>query len=153
MYKSLIRKLHKSNSGFTLLELTLVIAVASVVLASSFVFYQFAYLRENGKDVKNIVWNALSTARAYSLSGREDSSWGVAFATSTVTIFKGTTFLGRDTDFDEDFEYRGAVVGGLSEVYFSKRSGTTTGTQSIVVSNDQNSYTFSINGYGRISVE
>lgn len=153
MYKLLTRQKNIRNFGFTLLELMLVISVASIILASSFVFYQYAYLRENGKDVKNIVWNALSTARSYALSNRENSNWGVAFATSTVIIFKGTTFSGRDSNFDELFEYRGAIVSGLTEIYFSKRSATTTGNQSIVVSNDQNSYTFSINSLGRISVQ
>ena len=124
----------QDRHGFTLLELLLVIATFGVLAAITTPVAQIFQVRNDINISANTVVQTIRRAQILSSAVDGDQAWGVYIATSTVTLFQGTSFVSRDTDFDEELDiFSVASVSGLSEIIFDKFSGetTTTGTSTL----------------------
>jgi prepilin-type N-terminal cleavage/methylation domain-containing protein len=89
-------------SGFTLIEVSLVIAIMLVVgfLSEAFPLQLISQMsvRDSASEIRGVLWKAEMNA----LAGREHSSWGVHYDNSTVSLFKGDSYVDRDQSFDEN---------------------------------------------------
>jgi type II secretory pathway pseudopilin PulG len=134
-----IKKINK-NSGVTLLETILVIALVVGIAGMSAPLYQSFQVRNELDVTANTVVQSMRRAQALSQSGEQDSEWGVYMESGSVILFKGTSYLTRDTGFDELFSVKDALVfTGLQEVVFDRLTGVTdsVGTATLTSSTDE----------------
>lgn len=136
----------KTIQGFTLIELLLVIALLTVSAALAVPVYQSFQTKNDVVLAALSIVQAERRAQILSQSGAQDAAWGVKVQTGNVVVFKGASYAGRDTAFDEITTISQTItIGGVNEVVFSKIygipgiSGTTTltaitgDTQTIVI--------------------
>lgn len=111
--------------GLTLLELMVVLGIAALLGAlSTPALYNFLASGYFTNSVEVFV-HTLRTAQSYSVSGRDDSAWGVHFEPGKAVLFKGTDFAARDASFDTQTPLPTAVVvTGWSDLYFNRLRGT-----------------------------
>ena len=110
--------------GFTLIEIMLVIALTLVVgfLVTAFSGRLIAQMAVH--DAAGEFSSAFRKAEAYALSGRQHSAWGVHYADSNITLFKGDSYAEHDHSYDEVTTIdRQIAVTGFSEVIFSQPYG------------------------------
>ena len=123
------------TQGFTLIEVIIVLAIISTVstiaVFSGLESYR-QYLYHNDRD---LLVTLLLHARAQSMGNIcvgptcvDGVSHGVAVVPSGYILFQGSTFALRDPSSDGFFERNPhSISSGVTEVVFTKVSGTTTG--------------------------
>ena len=139
--------LKNNQSGLTIVEILVVLAIFGLILSMSFFSYkswQRQILVNNTKDeIKSVLIRAQQSATA----AASNRAWGVHFETSTYTLFPGDFYNQSDPDNKiwslhgvEIFESYNAVSDGAGgygpDVVFDKFHGTTynTGTVNIIIS-------------------
>lgn len=141
------------QAGFTLIELLLSVTIIGILAGLSLPVYE-SFARRNDLEVTTqSVVAAVRRAEVYARSVRGDSVWGVAFQSTGVTLYKGSTYASRDTSFDEIVEMPGSIsVSGLSEVQFAKMSGSpsTSGTVTFT-STTNDTRVITLNAKGMVS--
>ncbi len=146
--------MRKKNQSFafTIIEILFVFFLVGVVISLSVSQYQKFSVRNDLEVATNTITQNLRRAQLLAQSGREDSDWGVKIASSTSTIFQGSSFATRNTDHDEISTLAGTITpSGNSETIFNKLTGFPTATTSITLtSKDGDSHTININTKGRI---
>lgn len=145
-------KIRKKQWGVTLVELLLVIAIvtslsaATVPIASSFLVRN--YLHDSSDELMSLLYSA----RINSISNKNNSSWGVSVVTPQMTLFKGSSFAGRDTAFDQSFDIPGSISVTNDEITFDQHTGNADAATSFsVTSNTGDSKTININEVGNIN--
>lgn len=138
--------------GFTLIEMALTVAMVGII-STSVLGFSLIVLRSN--DLENAVTvttETLRRAQTLARSGFNDDAWGVRIQPELVTLFKGGSYLMRDSSFDEISALPPAVVpSGLSEIIFSKSTGFPTTTGTIILTHEVIAPRFlAINGVGMI---
>lgn len=138
--------------GFTLVELMLSLAILGVLAGLSLPAY-LSYVNRNelGLNTENLA-SMLRRAQTYSRGMNGDSAWGVAVRPGSVTLFKGTAYVSRDTTYDESISLSSNTsISGLSEIYFSKLSALPNTSGSFNLSSSNEIRTVSINAKGMVS--
>lgn len=142
----------KNNRGFTFVEMILVVALISIVTGMSVVFYS-RFINQNAvlNTVDQLV-GELHKAQIYAMSGKQNSNWGVNYASQTITLYSGTSYVARNTAFDEKFNVNGTVsVSGLSDLNFARVTGIPTVSPTITISGGNNTKTVTVSSQGGIS--
>ena len=127
----------KKNSGITIIELLLVVAIISIIGLMSASFYS-RFLTQNAvANTTDQLVSSFRKAQIYSMMGKQNSSWSVNYGgtPNTITFYLGTPFAGHNTAFDEKFSISSNIsVTGITDVNFAKRTGlpNTTGTTNII---------------------
>lgn len=83
-----------AKSGFTLLEISISIAILALIGALSLVSFTNS---RNVRDLTTSGQNALSIlrlAQSKALAGEDNSTWGVHLETAQFVLFRGTTYAG-----------------------------------------------------------
>lgn len=143
-----------SSLGFTLLEVVLVIGIMSALIALSTVSIA-RFQQKNDLDLA--ATNAVDALRLVEERARGvdgDASWGVQFATGTITVFRGNSFAGRDSAYDEVTALNGDIVAsGTVEYVFARFAATTTnaGTTTLTHQGLGESRDVGVNAKGTIS--
>ena len=141
-----------SLAAFTIIEMLLTIALISIIAGFSVPVYRNLHTKNYlDLDVHTIVQFLRNTqihARAMTL----DSSWGLKIQNSSIIMFKGSDYAGRDADFDKVFNLAGSISSsGLEEIIFDKFSGEVQNSGSITLSTPNQQYrTISISKPGLI---
>lgn len=139
-------------AGFTLLELLLSVVLIGMIMGISLPVYE-SFTRRNDLDLaaQNIV-NSVRRAQTYARAVKGDSVWGVAVQPSGITLFKGASFAGRDTAFDEAVVLPGSIVpSGSSEIAFAKLSAAPLAAGAFTLtSNTNDARTVTINAEGMV---
>ncbi len=128
------------NKGFTLLEILLVIATITILAGIAIPVYAHLQVRNDLDVATNTTLSTLRRAQILSQAVDGDITWGVKLQTSGIILFKGVSYAGRDTNFDEDFSLNGNVTPtGITEIVFSKLLGipNTTGTLTLTNTNSE----------------
>ena len=136
MLKNLANNLHYYSAtrvvskGFSLFELILVIALISMVVGIGAPVFQNLQVQNELELAAQHLVHALRRAQAHARAVDGDSEWGVMIDTASITLFKGSSFAGRDGDFDSSTSVNGITSSGDTEIVFDKLSGfpQTTGT-------------------------
>lgn len=113
-----------NKTGFTLVEMILVLAMLAILFSMASPFYQ-KYQSKNDLDLA-VISVAQNLRRAQTLAQAVDnnSSWGLYLQSGSLTVFRGTSYLTRDSGFDEKISMPDVVVpSGLNEVIFAKFTG------------------------------
>lgn len=141
-----------NQAGFTLLELLTSVAILTIVAGLSLPVYQ-SFVGRNDLDLSvQTVTSMIRRAETYARSGKTDTSWSVAIQSGVVTIFQGTSYVTRNTAYDETYDLPDSVTpSGLSEIQFSelKAAPNTTGTITLT-SNTNDTRTLTLNAKGMV---
>ncbi len=151
---SLNKKSQKFLTGFTLIEILLVIIILAVLAGSaipiSINFYKTQQLDTHAKGVVQ----ALRRAQLKAMSIESDSIFGVYLTDDNYILFKGSSFDIRDISYDEVFDLPQIItVSGIQEITFSKFEGMPNTIGNIILNNNGNTRTISINKMGRLNLE
>lgn len=114
----------KSLTGFTLIELMIVVALiimfSALTLPMSFSFFQEATLKDQVRNIEN----SLRKAQAMAITGRGDSSAGVKITQSECIIFEGESFEKRREEVDIIIPFPVTLsISGADEIVFQKSTG------------------------------
>ena len=146
--------MYSDTRGFTLFELIIVIVVIST-LAFMSVGVTVNALKKNQIFVEtDQIANILRVAQSRSISGTQDDVWGVHLTGTTYTLFRGATYATRDPTYDELHALpAGIVASGLVDIIFEFRTGKTSNTGTITITDVENgtTRTLTINNNGRIT--
>jgi len=120
--------------GFTLLEMLLSITIIGILVGLSTPVYRSFLVRNDVDITLQSVANTIRRAQTYARGVSGDSVWSIEVQSSTITLFKGTVFASRDTNYDEVIDMPGNVTAsGLSEVQFTKFTGKPNTSGNIVL--------------------
>lgn len=119
------------RSGFTLIEVLVAISISLLIISVSFSVFS-SFNRDRAMDVgrENIV-SMLKIARSNTLASKDDDVYGIHFASSTVTLFKGSNYVSSDSNnivhtFPRFIEISVIdLIGGGSDVIFNRLTGET----------------------------
>lgn len=144
----------KSQHGFTLLEVLLSVAVI-VILAGLSIPVYMSFNNQNDLDLAaQSLAESWRRAQVYSRGVKSDDQWGVSVQPGKITLFRGATYSGRDTSYDEDTTISSSLTtGGLGEVVFAKLDATpsVTGDVTLTQTNTNQTRTVSINAKGMVN--
>lgn len=141
------------SRGFSLIEVLLSVAIIGMLAGLSLPIYQ-SFQNRNELDIATqSLASALRRAQIYTRGVSGDSQWGVRVQSASITLFKGTSFAGRDTAFDEITTIpSNIVIGGDPEVVFAKLSGKPDAAGSTTLTGLNNeARTVTINAEGMVS--
>lgn len=129
------------------------IAAIGIIAGISVPIYQSFQVR-NDLDIATItIAQTLRRAQALSQSVDGDTSWGVFIQSGSITLFKGVSYAGRDTNFDEVFDVPTSIIpSGLYEIVFVKFTGLPQTDGAITLtSNTNETRIITINAKGTVS--
>jgi prepilin-type N-terminal cleavage/methylation domain-containing protein len=140
----------KSPQGFTLIEMVLSMACITIIAGMSIPAYNSFQIKNDLDTAATSLATSLRRAQVLAQSGSGDSMWGVYTATGSILIYKGSSYVARDTSKDETTTISPAIIiSGLKEVSFGKMWGlpTTIGTTTLTsLSNDIRAITINQKG-------
>lgn len=144
-----VKSIKKIYRGFTLFEIIVVIGIIGLLITVSTSVYSSFRAHESLEITTIGVVEALRYAQANAQSGKGDSGWGVAILSSSVVVFKGTNYINRDTSADQTLDFYGGVTAdGLSEIVFSKVTGSTEDVGAVILTNSYGTKNIEINEKG-----
>lgn len=128
-----------AQRGVTILEVLISIAIISTLASLSFVvFTQFIQTQSVDKEAGAVI-SSIAYARSQSMSGRNDSAYGIHFASTTMTIFMGTSYNASSVNNVVRTLSSGVVVSrlalgtGVTDVVFGKLTGTPSATGTLTI--------------------
>ncbi len=140
-------------AGFTLVEILLVIGMlaflAVIIMPITLDFYKSQQLDTHTRQIIQ----TLRMAQLSAMSVEEDSNFGVYLTNDNYTLFRGSSYVARETQYDEVFDLPQIInISGLSEAVFSKLDGLPSATGQIILTNNIKTNTIDINGMGRVNL-
>lgn len=139
------------SSGFTLLEALLSFLLISIMAGLSLPFYMSLQTRNDLDVTAQSVASMLRRAQIYSRAVNYDSQWGVGLQPDAVVLFKGASYASRDASQDEIIYLPGQIgVSGVTEVVFAKDTASPNATGSIVLQDQNNTRTITLNAKGMV---
>lgn len=137
----------QKNSGFTLMELIIVIALVGILAILAIPFYQSLQLKADLNQVGEKLASDLRRQQTYAASGKGASAWGARFNTDSYTLFKGASFVLRDPTADEVVNLPKSVYLSfpMTELFFSNPTGGTLSPGQLTLTNLVNNQTLTIN--------
>ncbi len=136
----------KSRRGFSLIELIIVISIATILTSISITtFFSVSEQQSLEKDV-NYAIALVEKARLQTVNAKNNSQFGVRFASSSITVFQGSTYTaGSPTNtiftFSPKVEISSILLsGGTQSTVFELITGKSnaTGTVSFRLKTKQN---------------
>jgi len=142
----------RRNSGFTLVELLLSVTIIGMLAGLSAPVYNEFMVRNDLDVTTQEVTAALRRAQTYARAMNGDSAWSVEIQSSAATLFKGTNFAGRNSNYDETVSLPSTItISGLTEVQFAKLTGAPNTAGDITfTSNANDARTMTINAKGMV---
>lgn len=141
-----------SSKGITLFEVILTIAIFALLIGFSLPFTVNLYQeREFDVHLKSIA-QSLRRAQLRAMAGEGESSFGIYFGPHQYVLFKGDSYAGRDTAFDELFELPDDFsISGISELIFSRIKGIPSDRGDITLTSGDKLGTINVNEVGMIN--
>lgn len=142
--------LKKRTKGFTLPEILLSVSLLAIIGGMVIPSYH-TFIVRNDLDIATITLaHNLRRAQSLSQSADGDMTWGVHVGVGSILIYKGASYILRDSTYDENTQITTTIVPtGISEVTFSKVFGlpNATGTFSLTSqANEQRNVTINEKG-------
>ena len=140
--------------GLTLIEILLVILIiiflAALIFPLGLDFYKNQQLQAHSQQILQTLRRAQSKAMA----SETDSSFGVYLTNGNYVLFKGDSYIARDSSYDEVFDLPMIITvqDPPKEVVFSKFEGKTSSIGNIVLNSNDESRTIGVNKFGTISL-
>lgn len=144
------------KKGLTVIELLLSIAVIVIILAASIPFYFSFYTRSKNQSLTREILTSIYRTKLKAMASQNDDSWGLEIARdSKITIFRGTSYVGRNQLYDEIIDIEpGITFASDAEIIFAKSSGFANATKIITFTDtSNNSTTINVDIYGNASLQ
>jgi prepilin-type N-terminal cleavage/methylation domain-containing protein len=150
----------KNKSGFTLLELMLVMAILAIIaFVSRDLYTNFALDATIDNNSKTIMFD-LRSARNRAMNGQDDYNWGIHFVNSASDYYEifstPTNYASASTTIESTNYLNGNITfsspanGNSIDIIFTKISGLATATDIIIISGT-NQRTISVKSQGLIN--
>jgi prepilin-type N-terminal cleavage/methylation domain-containing protein len=142
----------RNKKGVSLVEVITVTAIIGILSGISVPGY--FYYKTNSELNLSVQQSAnmIRKAKNNAVSVVEDDQWGVNIENNRVTVFKGSTFLGRDSNFDETVLIGGVTgVSGSNQIIFEKFTGLPSTATIITLSSGSQNKNIQINDAGTVS--
>ncbi len=140
--------------GFTLIELVIVIGLSVIIVGSFSVLGNQAIINQEFERAKEIIKSELFSAQAKSISGVDDSVWGVAFINNQIISFRGSSYAGRNIAYDNIINFSNTVsISGANEIVFDRIDGGIISPITLTISAGAQTSNISINTHGAISLQ
>jgi prepilin-type N-terminal cleavage/methylation domain-containing protein len=140
------------RKGFTLSEMLLSVTLLGIIAGMIIpAYHTFAVRDELDIAVTTLVQN-LRRAQSLSEAGDGDMTWGVKVGVGSILVFKGASYVLRDSSFDENTSIPTTIVpSGMYEVVFSKVAGVPSATGTFILTSQANeTRTITINAKGMV---
>ncbi len=141
------------RKGFTLPEVLLSVTLLGVIASMTIPMYRTFMVRNDLDTAAMTIAQGLRRAQALSEAGDGDTTWGVRVGVGSILIYKGASYVSRDSSFDENTSIPTTIVpAGITEVVFSKITGTPSATGTFILTSQNNeTRTVTINEKGTVS--
>jgi len=137
--------------SFTLIELLLTIAIFLIIGSFSTPFLSRFLVSQNVSQTTNQIKSYLKKAQSYSLSGKSNSNWGVVIISGELILFKGNSYVNRDSSFNEKtLISQNVLITGFSEIVFNRVTGVPDKELMITVSNQGKTNQIAVNNRGMV---
>jgi prepilin-type N-terminal cleavage/methylation domain-containing protein len=142
----------KKQKGFTMIEILLSFAIIGIISGMTIPMYRTFMIRNDLDVAVSTVAQNLRRAQALAESSDGDMTWGVHVGVGGILIYKGPSYVLRDTLFDENTSIPTSIVPtGLSEIVFSKVTGIPQATGTFILTSQANEErTITINEKGTV---
>lgn len=142
----------RSLRGFTLSEMLLSVALLAIIGGMSVPMYRVFMVRDELDVAVTTVVQNLRRAQSMSRSSSGDMTWGVHVGVGSILVYKGASYVLRDSSFDENTSIPTTIVPtGMNEVTFSKSSGVPSATGTFILTSQANeTRTITINEKGTV---
>lgn len=139
------------HNGFTLLEIVITMGILALLATLTLPLTTDAYRSfVLDSELKNFI-SILRRSQSFAMSNKLESDYGVKLQPDNFVVFKGSSFVARDPDFDENYPREGAVtITGFDEIVFQRLSGSPTATATAELSAGSGTRIININRYGSI---
>jgi len=142
----------RPSQGFSILEIIIVVGIMGLLITFSTSVYNSFKSHENLEIATISVVESIRHAQGNAQSGKNDSIWGVEILPTTVIIFKGVNYASRDVAADQSLDFPGGVISsGLSEIVFTKLTGSTSSVGTITLTNSYGTKNILINEKGTLT--
>ena len=139
----------KLQTGFTLLEVMLTMALLSLIALSASPFYGNFIFSQEVSVISDELRGSLAKAQFSSMTGKNGSSFGVVIHEGRIILFQGGSFSSREQSFDEAFAIHPRVsISGMSEVVFEPVTGRPDHQPTITVSGNGKMEVWEMNSDG-----
>ena len=146
-------KFQDNVAGFSLLEMMLVMGIATILVASTLPITQDIFRRNDLENTEALLIHDLRRAQTDSRYQKADSSYGVYITENDVTLVVGESYLSRNTEDDVIKTLpAGVEIAGIQEVVFEKNTGMPNQNGEITFTIGEYSRTINITEYGNISL-
>jgi prepilin-type N-terminal cleavage/methylation domain-containing protein len=141
-----------SPKGFTLPEMLLSIALLAIIGGMSIPMYRVFMVRDELDLAATSIVQNLRRAQSLSRASSGDMTWGVHVGVGSILIYKGSSYVLRDSTFDENTSIPTTIVPtGMNEVTFSKAGGVPSATGTFILTSQANeTRTITINEKGTV---
>lgn len=141
------------KKGFTLLEVLLSVAILSLVAGFGAPIFQ-SFQTRNSLDIAAVeIAQSMRRAQILAQAADGDTTWGVSIQSGQTTLFRGASFAGRDTDYDEAFDLPSSITpSGVGEIVFAKLTGLPQTTGAVTLTSSTNeTRSVAVNSKGVVS--
>ncbi|MBL7159121.1 type II secretion system protein [Candidatus Microgenomates bacterium] len=143
----------KKDSGFSLFELLIVMAIMGILAALLSPFLSRFLFQYRLADTTDKFVKTLRKAQNYTFTGKEDSEWGVHYESGQLVLFKGNVY-GEDHSFDEEFGVSPSLnISGWNDIAFSKIRGKPSSGLTVSITSTAGSRTIILNEEGMVDVQ
>jgi prepilin-type N-terminal cleavage/methylation domain-containing protein len=133
--------------GVTLIELLVVIAIIAILGATTIPVGSGFLIRNNFANKQNELIASLRTAQLNSISGKENSQWGVEISASTIKLYAA-----GDSNFDQSFDIPSSISITEDTILFDQLTGNPDAIATLTVSSSNSSKTITVNQLGVVNV-
>lgn len=134
-----MKVLSRLRSGFTLPEVLLSVALLGMIGGMIIPMYR-TFMVRNDLDVATVTLvHNLRRAQSLSQSADGDMTWGVHVGVGSILVYKGSSYVLRDVNYDENTSIPKTItLGGITEITFSKVVGVPSATGTVQFTSQAN---------------
>src|SRR3990167_6689427 len=109
--------------GFTIIELLIVLAIATLVSGIGLIYGYDTFSRSSVRSEEDTLGRLLQTTRIRAMSNVNEQPHGLHIGDTTYTLFRGTSYDETNLT-NENFPRAGGVeISGPNDIVFSQLSG------------------------------